>query len=41
MRFVLVKSEEVQGAAMVFRVRELLISVRRRSTRRAESTPLA
>lgn len=36
MRFVSVKSEETQGAAMVFRVRELLI---RQRTRR--STPCA
>jgi transposase len=32
MRFVPVKSEETQGAAMVFRVRELLIRQHRRST---------
>ena len=31
MRFVPVKSEEVQGAAMVFRVRELLLRQRRKA----------
>ena len=43
MRFVPVKSEDVQGAAMVFRVRELLIRQRTQAinARRAESTPLA
>jgi transposase len=42
-RFVLVKSEQVQGAAMVFRVRELRIRQRTQAinARRAESTPLA
>jgi transposase len=52
MRFVPVKREETQGAAMVFRVRELLIRQRTQAinascrkhafgvTRRAESTPL-
>jgi len=43
MRFVSVKSEDVQGAAMVFRVRELLIRQRTQviNTRRVANTPLA
>lgn len=43
MRFVPVKSEEMQGAATVFPVRELLIRQRTQAinARRAESTPMA
>ena len=43
MRFVPVKSEETQGAAMVFRIRELLIRQRTQAinARHAEGTPLA
>ena len=43
MRFVPVKGEDVQGAAIVFRVRELLIRQRTQTinARRVENTPLA
>ena len=43
MRFVPVKSEATQGAAMVFRIRELLIRQRTQAinARRAEGTPSA
>ena len=43
MRFVSVKSEETQGAASVFRVRELLIRQRTQAinAHRAEDTPRA